>query len=155
MKSFFFVGEKPSRTAHERGLTWRDGQLAAKTLFDALRACKIDPEACTFYNLFGDHPDDPETLNAASRLRLNVIEAAASNRIEIVAMGQKVSRVLAKANVAHRTLVHPAARGRIRGKSVYIDHVKTVLGDHHVDHRYGSRAAHREPQRRADSRIEA
>lgn len=33
---FIFIGERRSQTAIERGWTWADGRLAAKTLSDAL-----------------------------------------------------------------------------------------------------------------------
>lgn len=38
MSQFLFVGERPSPKAATMGVTWRDGRLAAKQLFDALVA---------------------------------------------------------------------------------------------------------------------
>jgi len=38
-----FVGEKRSDTAKRMGVTWEDGRLATKQLFDALRDNGVDP----------------------------------------------------------------------------------------------------------------
>lgn len=122
--SFLFVGEKPSRTAAERGWTWRDGQLAARTLFNALEHAGIAPEACGFVNLFGD---DPEVSERPSIERLAVLKALGPTPVQIVALGAKVARRLDEHEVPHLKLVHPAARGAIRGRDRYITHVKEVL----------------------------
>jgi hypothetical protein len=45
---YIFVGERCSRRARVMGVHWKSGPLAAKTLFDALRACGIDPEAQSY-----------------------------------------------------------------------------------------------------------
>jgi uracil-DNA glycosylase len=116
-----FVGEKPSRTAYEKGWTWEDGRLAGKQLFDALAYVEIDPKDCRFVNLFGKHPDREETPRRAVMRELRKADRP------IVAMGQKVSKHLARAGIEHKTIVHPAARGKIRGKLVYQEHVKEVL----------------------------
>ena len=42
---FIFVGERRSERARVIGVRWEHGHLAAKTLFDALRACGINSEA--------------------------------------------------------------------------------------------------------------
>ena len=47
---FIFVGERRSRRARAMGVRWEDGHLAAKTLFDALRASGIDPVAQAYIN---------------------------------------------------------------------------------------------------------
>ena len=41
---------------------------------------------------------------------------------------QLVQRALGRAGVAHRRLIHPAARGAIRARATYQAHVATVLG---------------------------
>lgn len=119
MKRFLFIGERPSATAIAKRWTWRDGRLAAKQLFDGLRACGIDPQVQVFENLF--------------QLRRDAVRPGILNRLRsaegctIVAMGQLVSRRLTAAGIAHVTIVHPAARGRIRGKYVYAAHLKERL----------------------------
>ena len=121
---FVFVGEKPSNRAIEIGASWTNGMLAAKTLHDALRACGIEPSQQQFINLFGDDPDAP-TVAQALRIR-RIIELAADGHT-IVALGQKVSRSLSKHRIAHLRLVHPAARGSIRKKSRYQEHVTAQI----------------------------
>jgi hypothetical protein len=59
-KRFLFIGEKPSPMADTKDRVWADGGLAAKQLFDGLRANDIDPEKCVFFNLFGDHAEADE-----------------------------------------------------------------------------------------------
>ena len=87
MVPFLFVGEKPSKTAFDRGLTWKDGKLAAKTLFDALRFGDIDPLEQAFVNLFGNHPDDPLTETNEVKARLEILKASAHCGTRIVALG--------------------------------------------------------------------
>lgn len=124
--TFLFVGEKPSWKAYDGGLTWRDGKLAAKTLFDALRAIEVEPERQNFFNLFGDEPSSLETDNPEIKKRVRKISNLAKTH-KIVALGGKVSKLLEQYGVTHKKLVHPAARGKIRGKEVYIAHVREVL----------------------------
>lgn len=125
---FLFVGEKPSVLAHTRRVTWADGRLAAKQLFDALDAAGIERAACTFVNLFGDSPDaidrgvTPTARRRAGKLR----RMAAEHRI--VALGRRVAAALRELNVTHTEMVHPAARGLIRRKDAYAEHVRTALG---------------------------
>lgn len=115
MKKYLFVGEKPSPTALRKGLKWEDGQLAAKQLFDALRSCGIDPQEHTFINLW------PDFLNAYAFF--NVM----SKTHTIVAMGRKVEKELARMCVHYIGIFHPAARGAIRKKERYCNHVKEAL----------------------------
>jgi hypothetical protein len=126
-RRFLFVGEKPSETAFRRGLTWEDGSLAAKTLFDALDAAGIDRTDCAFVNLYGDHPQATVghiSLEAAGRLR---VIASVAKIVTVVAMGRQVENRLRVASVPHLYIVHPAARGAIREKTVYQQHVADVL----------------------------
>ena len=123
MTKITFIGEKPSITAFEKGWTWKSGRLAAKTLFDALHAMDIDPQACEFLNLFGDHPDDPECPGTG---RLSTISAIAEQNI-VIAMGLKVARELQAANIPHRVMRHPAARGAGRRRDLYLAHVRETL----------------------------
>jgi hypothetical protein len=121
---FVFIGEKPSSRAVEIGASWTNGRLAAKTLHDALRACGIEPSQQQFLNLFGDDPGAPTVAKA---LCIRRIRELAANGHTIVALGQKVSRALSKCRIAHLRLVHPAARGSIRKKSRYQEHVAAQL----------------------------
>lgn len=125
-RRYLFVGEKPSVKAHECGVVWADGGLAAKQLFDALKRLAIDPSRSMFFNLFGNTPAACEVIVPPARLLL-LGELAEINRLDVVAMGLKVSRHLQKFNIPHRTIVHPAARGAIRQKDRYARHIKDVL----------------------------
>lgn len=130
MTKLLFVGEKPSKTAHRKGWTWESGRLAAKPLFEALRAINIQPESCGFVNLFGDRPTagiDQFGIRAA-RPRLAVLKAAAAAGVTVIALGNRVSFTLAYNNVSHHKIRHPAARGAGRLSAKYAAHVADVLG---------------------------
>lgn len=120
---FFFVGECRSPTAKRKGWTWKDGRLAAKPLFEALAAMKIDPGAHVFLNLWTD-----STPPVIPWQRVQRIRAAANAGVIVVALGKRVSTELAKRGIDHVALVHPAARGAIRKRERYINHVKERLG---------------------------
>jgi hypothetical protein len=99
------------------GVTWRDGRLAAKQLFDALRAAGVDPAAHRYENLFeGDR-----------RLLARRLRRAVRAGHTVVAMGRKVQAGLAELGIPHLALIHPAARGTIRAKQAYGAHVAWVL----------------------------
>lgn len=121
-----FVGEKPSKTAFERGWTWESRRLASATLHEALSTNGIN-QGFRFLNLFGDHPDDAEAMTAGATARLEAIRAAEKAGETVVAMGLKVARHLSMAGVQHRLMRHPAARGAGRGKAIYAAHVGEVL----------------------------
>lgn len=125
-RRYLFVGEKPSITAQKRDVVWADGGLAAKQLFDGLRKLGIDPSRSMFFNLFGDNPDAP-LIPAPTARAIMMAEIAKINRLEVVAMGLKVSKVLQGLAVPHRTIVHPAARGAIRKKERYAKHLRDTL----------------------------
>lgn len=109
-----FVGERRSATARRMGVTWKDGRLAAKQLFDAFDAVGFPRWRADFCNLFEDGG------------RAQVISALLCGK-PIVAMGQKVHDELSKWCILHWELVHPAARGAIRNKQRYADHLRRVL----------------------------
>lgn len=111
---FLFIGERPSALAHKMQVNWTNGRLAAKQLFDALLACGLDPARQRFINLFHDHADEvnPVSLQAIRRAKLPT-----------VAMGKKVAALV----TTDHQIVHPAARGRIRKKERYIEHIRTIL----------------------------
>ena len=120
---FLFIGERPSNKALEMGVTWKDGRLAAKQLFDALIANNIDPHSQRFDNVF--HQDESVSANAIGRIR-----QAHRRGLRLVAMGQKVAKVLCQRALPCLTIVHPAARGHIRKKERYADHVRQRLNSH-------------------------
>lgn len=108
--SYLFVGEDRSQRAKDLKVTWKDGALAAKPLFEALRACDINPDTVEFVNWFeGGKKTVRET------------------KLLVVALGKKVQAALVEEGIPHIAMIHPAARGRIRKRERYIAHVKEVL----------------------------
>lgn len=112
-----FVGERRSPTARRKGWRWQDGRLAAKQLFDALRACGYDPARQEFVNAF--EPGAVEKIQRGLR----------DGHTLVVGMGQLAQDWLTRSHIPHLSLVHPAARGAIRKKERYIEHVRLVLGE--------------------------
>ncbi len=110
---FLFVGEKPSTMAWKNNWTWRDGRLAAKQLWDALRMIGISPENQDYCNLWTydgkELPFHPKEHHI------------------IVAMGNIVCKELCKRKIPHLKIIHPAARGKIRNKKRYAMHLKQIL----------------------------
>ncbi len=104
------------------GVTWTDGRLAARTLFEALREVGIDPDAQYFVNVFEDSPGYSLDAKAVQRLR----DLAASGH-ELVGMGRRVQRALSRLGLRHTQLIHPAARGEIRATARYRRHVRDTL----------------------------
>ena len=119
---YVFVGQCRSNRAIRMGAHWEDGRLAGKTLHDALRAVGLDPREQTYLNLFRD--DDPQALDQAALARVCNLANAGT---VIVGLRKVVQAALARAGVAHLPLVHPAARGAIRARHAYQDHVAKVL----------------------------
>lgn len=123
-----FVGEIPSNTAHRNGWTWESGRLAAKPLFEALRAINIDPAHCGFINIYGENPKaNLNTQCTCAQERAKTLKAIAPLGVTIVAMGNKVSEVLTNYEVVHIKLRHPAARGAGRKSAAYHAHVADTL----------------------------
>jgi hypothetical protein len=120
---FIFVGERRSRRAIQLGVRWEHGRLCAKTLHAALRAIGLNPEEQGYVNLYFDA--EPPVLDEAVLARLR---ALAAEGVEIVGLGRLVQRAPEQGGVAHRRLIHPAARGAIRARATYQAHVATVLG---------------------------
>lgn len=121
-----FVGEKPSKRAFQKGWTWESKRLASATLHDALDASGL-AGPYEFLNLFGDTPEAREALTPFADARIACLHRYVTEGKTIVAMGQKVARILTKERVPHRRIVHPAARGEIRAKHRYAEHVREVL----------------------------
>lgn len=120
---YLFIGEKRSQRAIEMNVRWQDGRLAAKQLFDALDYCGIDKNECSFVNLF--EPLRHQGILHSSH-KLWIIANAVNGR-QIVAMGNKVSKELTKKKISHVKIIHPAAKGTIRTKHLYLNHVKSIL----------------------------
>lgn len=111
-----FVGEEPSQTAIKMGVTWNDGRLSAKQLFDAFEANGFDYSQVEFDNLFKN-----------KKVRKMFLKKLKKEQRPIVAMGRKVQKVLEANGIAHTKMVHPAARGSIRRKDKYAAHVGEVI----------------------------
>lgn len=109
--SLLFVGERRSKRAVKMGVTWNDGALAAKQLFDALAANGIDTQSCYFVNFY-------------ERGSLATIK---NHGGPVIGMGRVVGRALAKAGISFVPMIHPAARGSIRRKDRYAKHVGECL----------------------------
>lgn len=120
---YLFVGECRSDKAKRMGVTWRDGRLAAKPLFEALEASGLVPARQSFINLFLTDGKRPRVDRVA-------LGRVLRSRLPVVGMGRKVQAVLDGVGVKHLPIVHPAARGRIRRRDRYVAHVKSVLAGH-------------------------
>lgn len=125
-KRFVFVGERPSQTAVRRGWTWKHGRLAAKTLHETLIGIGIDPAKQEYINLFGDRCERDAEGDEINQ-RLSLIRRMMGRGYTVVGMGNRVCRRLRETGVAHLTLRHPAARGRLRRRDLYIAHARETL----------------------------
>jgi len=108
---YLFVGEKRSNKAVKMNVTWIDGRLAAKQLFDALINLGINPKDHSYCNYF-------------ERGGKSIVK---KHNGKIIAMGSKVSRALMRDKIEHIKIIHPAARGTIRLKKNYFNHIKQKL----------------------------
>lgn len=123
-KIFLFVGERRSPKAVQMDVRWEDEALAARPLFDALRRWGVDPSQQRYINLFHEDVTGPFRVNPDSA----PIVREAMPHCEIVAMGSRVSQALDKLEIPHTRIVHPAARGKIRKRDTYVQHVGITLG---------------------------
>ena len=110
-----FVGENRSPSAIRMNVTWKDKRLAAKQLFDAFEMNGIDDSEFEFTNV-----KEPEDF-------LDQVEKAITDQVPIIGMGRIVQQILNNMNIEHTPMVHPAARGLIRKKERYAEHVNEVL----------------------------
>jgi hypothetical protein len=122
-RGLVFVGERRSPKAQALGVSLQDGRLAARTLHDALRAADVDPAAAVYVNLFHDDPADRRPCENA----VQAIRSLAAAGALIVALGRHVQAGLRAAGVPFVPLTHPAARGAIRARPVYQQHVRDAL----------------------------
>lgn len=114
MKKLLFIGEERSDRAIKMGVHWGDGKLCAKNLFEALRNCGIDPKDCIFYNCFDGKHEKKIFLSYGS--------------YQFIAMGNKVAKWLNSHGMSNFIkITHPAARGTIRKKENYSNHIKEQL----------------------------
>jgi hypothetical protein len=125
-RKFVFVGERPSPTAIRRGWTWKHGRLAAKTLHDALASIGIDPMRQKYINLFGDECERDAEGDEINH-RLSRIRRMMGRGYTVVGMGKRVCRHLREAGIKHLALRHPAARGRLRRRDLYVAHAREKL----------------------------
>ena len=107
---YLFVGEARSELSLKMGVTWKDGRLAAKQLFDCLRMVNIDPHIQEFENWFDG---DKERIRNYKGTR--------------IAMGNKVQKALTKEGIPFIPIYHPATRGEVRIKTNYAQHLKERL----------------------------
>jgi hypothetical protein len=124
MTRYLFIGEQPSYMAHRNGWTWRSGRLAAIPLFAALGYCGISLDQCRFISLLSRGAPDKATITE----RVWRIRKAKQAGAILVALGKKVSRELVKHEIQHLPMRHPAARGRLRRRDLYVEHVRECLG---------------------------
>ena len=125
MNKLLFIGQERSRLAQERGVYWEDEAQCANQLFRALRANAIDPNKCAFLNLFTDESDGKKLGDKnIDQKSLNKIKTWKGKR---VGMGTMVSQKLTQLKIDHTKIIHPSARGKIRAKAVYIQHIRETL----------------------------
>ena len=124
--TYLFVGERPSPLAAARQWTWDDGHVCARTLLAALADVGIQRASCRFVNLWSS----PGLGPAAEPPDLAPVVAASRAGLVVVALGRLVQRELARSGVAHRAMIHPAARGAIRRRDAYRAHVRGVVGQY-------------------------
>ncbi len=113
---YLFVGENRSHLAKKMQVTWKDGRLAAKQLFDALDAIGFSRSRCEFCNWFEGGKGIVRSWGGP-----------------IVAMGAKVQKALRADGIDFIPLIHPAARGAIRKKERYIQHVREMLSSYECE----------------------
>jgi hypothetical protein len=122
-----FVGQERSKLAQERGVYWEDEAQCANQLFRALRANKINPQKCSFVNLFTDESDGVKYVD-------KTVNDKGLNKIcrwkgQIIGMGSLVHKKLRELKVEHHHIIHPSARGSIRLKENYIRHISEKIGN--------------------------
>lgn len=109
------------------GQTAAKGQLAGKTLREALEAAGVDPDAQRYVNLWR-RPDRGHRLDETDLIfALRAVRRATGDGCVVIGMGHLVCRELANCRVPHTRMIHPAARGSIRRRYRYHRHVKTTL----------------------------
>jgi hypothetical protein len=105
------VGERRSNRAQQMNVHWEDRRLAAIPLFEAFERLGIDLAQVSFINWF--EPDGPKTVH--------------KHRGTVIALGKKVQTAMRVEGIEFISLIHPAARGKIRLRDAYCAHVREAL----------------------------
>lgn len=125
-RKILFVGDKRSKTAIRMNVTWQDGRLATKVLFEALAALGLSNDDYEVIKAYYDNGHmDRDLLQKLLRFGMQ--------GYVIVGMGRRAQQALERLNVKHLKMIHPAARGRIRRRELYRAHVAEVLKEHESD----------------------
>ena len=114
-----FVGERPSLTAQIRQWKCGDFHLSSKTLLEALTVCQFPRERADFVNIY----------NVKGEIDKNAVEYIRNRSLSsiVVGMGKLAQKALAHHQIGHIEMIHPAARGRIRKRELYQEHVREVI----------------------------
>ena len=110
-----FIGENRSPSAIRMNVTWKDKRLAAKQLFDAFDMNNINYSEFEFCNV-----KEPKDF-------LNKVESALADDVPIIGLGKVVQQILNNMDIKHTPMIHPAARGLIRKKEHYAEHVRNTI----------------------------
>ncbi len=120
LRKIVFVGERRSLRAIQMNVTWQDGRLAAKVLFEALAALKITEDVYVVVNAYRDD----------GSLDVSIMEGVQTLQGQgwlVIGMGKKAQQALTLFGIPHRPMIHPAAGGKIRRRELYHAHVAGVL----------------------------
>jgi len=120
LSKIVFVGERRSLRAIQMNVTWQDGRLAAKVLFETLAALKITEDVYVVVNAYRDD----------GSLDVSIMEGVQTLQGQgwlVIGMGKKAQQALTLFGIPHRPMIHPAARGKIRRRELYHAHVAGVL----------------------------
>ena len=101
-------------------VTWQDGRLAAKVLFEALATLGIMEDVSVVVHAYRDD----------GSLDVSIMEGVQTLQGQgwlVIGMGKKAQQALTLFGIPHRPMIHPAARGKIRRRELYHAHVAGVL----------------------------
>ncbi|HKM19973.1 MAG TPA: hypothetical protein VJY47_01995 [Candidatus Dojkabacteria bacterium] len=132
VRPILFVGENRSNMAQEKDWSWERCQLekkprnCANQLFDALEYCGIDPYDISKIHFINAFEDDLTEWVVNEDLH-DIFRFYCESGFAIVSLGNRVHRHLEEIDIPHIQLIHPAARGKIRKKENYREHVRERL----------------------------
>lgn len=115
----YFIGEKRSGQAIRNNWHWDDNVSTARYLLDCLKEIGIKQKDIIFRNLWWD--DGILNYEVAVELK--------GTDIPIIGMGSIVCDKLDSLDIEHYSIIHPAARGKIRKKELYTEHLRSKLAD--------------------------